>query len=145
MGVSGRNTGGGLHAKGAAGGPAADVRENCVLVVDDESDAREAIVELLELEGYQAVGAPNGSDALELLRAGLRPAMMLVDLRMPVMDGWAFCAAVRDDARWADIPIAIVTASASIEHLPRRRRDAGFFLKPLNVPRLLGVVRTLCG
>jgi CheY-like chemotaxis protein len=138
------NAAGGLHAKGASGGPSEDVRENCVLVVDDESDARDAIVELLEAEGYQAVGARNGSEALELLRAGIRPAVMLVDLRMPVMDGWAFCAAVREDERWADIPIAIVTASASLERLPARRRDAGVFVKPVNVSRLLGVVRTLC-
>jgi CheY-like chemotaxis protein len=138
-------SGGRAHAADGSGGTEPDAQENCVLVVDDESDARDAIVELLEAEGYHAVGSQNGSDALELLRAGLQPAVMLVDLRMPVMDGWAFCAAVRDDERWADIPIAIVTASASLERLPARRRDAGLFIKPVNVSRLLGVVRTFCG
>jgi two-component system response regulator MprA len=141
------NPPGALHAPGTSGGPGAGRREEerCVLVVDDESDARDAIVELIESEGYAAVGAPHGAAALDLLRGGLTPAIILVDLRMPVMDGWAFCEAVRTAERWADIPIAIVTASASIERLPERRRDAGLLVKPVNVARLLGIVRQHCG
>ncbi len=122
-----------------------DEQSGSVLVVDDEKDARDAIVELLEYEGYPAVGAADGAEALELLERGLRPALMMVDLRMPVMDGWDFCRAVAADPRFAEIPIAIVTASASVDRLPERRRSAGLFVKPVQVSRLLATVRALCG
>ena len=119
--------------------------ERCVLVVEDERDALDSIVELLEGEGYHAVGAHNGREALDTLAAGLRPRLILLDLKMPVMDGWDFCDALLLDADLADIPVAIVTASASMSRLPLRRRDAGFFVKPINFDRLLRTVKQVCG
>jgi CheY-like chemotaxis protein len=119
--------------------------ERCVLVVEDESDALDSIVELLEGEGYRAVGAHNGQEALDALRSGLHPRLILLDLKMPVMDGWDFCAVLAGDRDFAEIPIAIVTASASLPTLPVRRRDAGFFVKPINFERLLRTVRQICG
>jgi two-component system response regulator MprA len=117
----------------------------CVLVVEDEADAREAIVELLELEGYTAWGVENGARALELLRDGPHVSLILLDLRMPVMDGWAFCEALAADERYAHTPVAIVTANATLERLPTRARDAGFFVKPIQVERLLSLAATMCG
>jgi CheY-like chemotaxis protein len=116
-----------------------------ILVVEDESDALDSIVELLETEGYRAVGAHNGQEALDALRAGLRPALILLDLKMPVMDGWDFCNVLSADRDLSEIPIAIVTASASLPSLPARRKDAGFFVKPINFDRLLRTVRQICG
>lgn len=127
-----------------APGPADRSRRGPILVLEDEPDARDAIIELLQVEGYWAVGAANGAEALTLLQGGLTPAIMLVDLTMPVMDGWDFCASVGADPRWANIPIAIVTASANLEDLPERRQDAGLFVKPINVAKLLDVVRESC-
>jgi CheY-like chemotaxis protein len=121
-----------------------DARDVDVLVVDDEPDAVESIIELLEAEGYRATGARNGQVALSMLQRGVRPALILLDLKMPVMDGWDFCAALEHES-FADIPIAIVTASASLHSLPTRHTDAGFFLKPIHFDRLLRVVRNLCG
>ena len=126
-------------------GEGASPAERSVLVVEDESDALESIVELLESEGYHAVGAHNGQEALDALRAGLHPRLILLDLKMPVMDGWDFCAVLAGDRDLAEIPIAIVTASASLPTLPARRRDAGFFVKPINFDRLLRTVRQICG
>ena len=111
-----------------------------ILVVEDESDAREAFVELLEHEGYRAVGVENGAAALDLLRSGRRVSLILLDLIMPVMDGWEFCSAVYGDERFAAIPIAIVTANASHDQLPARRRDAGLFVKPIQVDRMLRAI-----
>ena len=116
----------------------------CVMVVEDEPDALESILELLRYEGYAAIGARHGEEALELLRAGKRPALILLDLKMPVMDGFEFCDAVAQDDRLAEIPIAVVTASASLDRVPSRRHNAGFFVKPVNFDRLLRVVRTYC-
>lgn len=115
-----------------------------VLVVEDDPDSLAAVVELLEAEGFPAIGAKNGEEALTLLRGGWDPSLILVDLKMPVMDGWQFCHELEGDLDLRDIPVAIVTASASISKLPLRRVDAGFFQKPLDFPRLLQVIHRYC-
>ena len=119
--------------------------EHCVMVVEDEADAREAMVELIEQEGVPAVGARHGREALDLLHAGRRPSLILLDLKMPVMDGWEFCDALGSDERFASIPVAILTASAIYESLPHRRNGAGLFTKPVDFQRLLALVRRFCG
>ena len=115
-----------------------------VLVVEDERDALGAIVELLEAEGLPAIGARHGEEALELMRGGWTPALVLVDLKMPVMDGWGFCEQLEADEELRDTPVAIFTASASIGALPYRRVDAGFFQKPLDFNRLIKVASRFC-
>ena len=115
-----------------------------ILVIEDEGDAREAIIDLLEQEGFHAVGAENGARALDLLRSGHQFSLILLDLTMPVMDGWEFCEALENDEDLADIPVAIVTADANHDRLPRRRRDAGLFVKPIHFSRLLKVAHRLC-
>lgn len=119
--------------------------EGCVMIVEDEADAREAMVELIEQEGFAAVGAVHGQEALDLLHSGTRPALILLDLKMPVMDGWGFCEALDADERIASIPVAILTASAIYDHLPHRRNGAGLFTKPVDFQRLLALVRRFCG
>lgn len=115
-----------------------------ILVVEDEGDAREAIIDLLEQEGFLAIGAENGARALDLLHSGRAFSLILLDLTMPVMNGWEFCEALEKEEKLADIPVAIITADANHHRLPRRRRDAGLFVKPIHFPRLLKVVHRLC-
>ena len=115
-----------------------------LLVVEDEPDALGAIVELLEAEGFPAIGARNGEEALALIRGGWMPALVLVDLKMPVLDGWGFCEQLEADPDFRDTPVAIFTASASIGALPHRRVDAGFFQKPLDFSRLIKVASRYC-
>lgn len=115
-----------------------------ILVVEDEGDAREAIIDLLEQEGFPAIGAENGARALDLLHSGRAFSLILLDLTMPVMNGWEFCEALEKEGELADIPVAIITADANHDRLPRRRRDAGLFVKPIHFPRLLKVVHRLC-
>jgi CheY-like chemotaxis protein len=116
-----------------------------VLIVEDEPDTLEAVSELLEGEGVPTLKARNGQEALAVLREGPPPALILLDVKMPVMDGVEFLKHAIQDPKISTIPIAIVTASASVEELPPRPRDAGFFIKPLNFERLLRVVRQYCG
>src|SRR4051812_17571750 len=86
----------------------------CVLVVEDEADLRALIVGLLEGDGYAAVGASNGEEALDVLRTTpRRPCLILLDLMMPRMDGWAFRAAQRRDPALASIPVVVVTGYGS--------------------------------
>jgi len=80
-----------------------------VLIVDDEPLNRELLARMLEREGYQTVEAVNGSDALEKI-AIAAPSLILLDLMMPVMDGFAFLSALRRSPAFADVPVVIVTA-----------------------------------
>ena len=81
-----------------------------VLVVDDDKDIRDLLSDALAAEGYVAVSARHGAEALERLR-DLRPDLILLDLMMPVMDGLAFIAAKKDDPALVDIPVIAMTAA----------------------------------
>jgi two-component system, OmpR family, response regulator CpxR len=82
-----------------------------VLVVDDDSGVRELLTRSLSFEGFDVMEATNGQDALTQLRTGRRPGVIVLDLRMPVMDGWAFRIAQRADPRIARIPVVILSGA----------------------------------
>ena len=121
-----------------------------VLVVDDDDDIRDAVREVLKEEGYRTVGASNGAEALQLLRSSReRPQLILLDLMMPVKDGWDFLLDIDDDPDLHGIPVALMSAHPSV----RRAFDVGrskygftrlLLPKPLNVLRLLSIVRSVC-
>jgi len=115
-----------------------------VLVVEDDRDLRDAMVETLRLENYDALGAANGDEALRILRKGRLPQVIFLDLRMPVMDGWEFCRVLQESPTLAEIPIAIVSALREPRRLPERKRDAGLFQKPVDLDILLGTARSYC-
>ena len=115
-----------------------------VLVVEDDRDLRDAMVETLRLENYDALGAANGDEALGILRKGRPPQVIFLDLRMPVMDGWEFCRVLQENPTLAEIPIAIVSALREPRRLPERKRDAGLFQKPVDLDILLGTARSYC-
>jgi len=117
-----------------------------VLVVEDEDDTRDALIDLLRWEGFAAQGAVNGVDALRLLHRGRRPLIMLLDLKMPLMDGWELCQVLNasPDPTFSEIPIAIVTGRSRPIRLPERRIDAGLFPKPVDFDSLLETVRSYC-
>jgi CheY-like chemotaxis protein len=83
-----------------------------VLVVDDEEAIRLTLVGVLELEGYVVRTAANGAEALAAVEAEL-PCAVLLDMRMPVLDGWGFAAALRD--RGLHVPIAVMTAAQNAQ------------------------------
>ncbi len=84
-----------------------------ILVVDDDSDVRDAVTDALELEGYSVVSAMHGAEALERLRER-RPVLIIVDLMMPVMDGHTFITAKNRDPTIAQIPILVATAEPRV-------------------------------
>ena len=99
------------------------------------------MAQLLTLEGYNAATAANGSEALEYLRhSGDRPQVILLDLMMPVMDGWAVTARMRDESRLATIPVCVVTATP--EWAPTS--SARVMAKPVDVGALLRLVDDYC-
>jgi CheY-like chemotaxis protein len=115
-----------------------------ILIVDDDKEVRIALAELLEGEGYTVAGAHNGHEALKLMRGGLRPAIILLDLMMPVMDGWDFRSEQRRDPAFSHVPVVIVSASGfSPESIHTQFRPAAYVPKPLEHQRLLDVIGRL--
>jgi CheY-like chemotaxis protein len=113
-----------------------------VLFVDDDPGLRRVMTKFLSLEGFAPVVAGNGQEALAYLRGGGAPKVILLDLRMPVMDGWAFRKAQRADPGLAEIPV-IVLSGAEVERLPEIEAAAAF-KKPVSFPDVITAVRQLC-
>jgi CheY-like chemotaxis protein len=113
-----------------------------VLIVEDDADLREMMAQLLALEGYRTETASNGRVALDYLRRGDFPDLILLDLMMPVMDGWEFRRRQREDPQLALVPVVVLSALD-----PSRAADlegAAFLKKPLDFDRLLELVRQYC-
>src|SRR5881398_1158733 len=82
-----------------------------VLIVEDDADLREMMAQLLSLEGFQAAAVANGSEALQYLHNGhIKPDVILLDLMMPVMDGWEFRRKQQADPAFADVPVIVLSA-----------------------------------
>jgi len=81
-----------------------------VLIVEDNHETREVLERVLAVKGYSATTAADGLDALAYLRSGSTASVIILDLRMPNMDGYAFQRALKADPRWADIPVIIFSA-----------------------------------
>ncbi len=115
-----------------------------ILVVEDEADIRLSLQEALEWEGYRVFAASNGREALARLPNMPSPCLILLDLMMPVMNGWEFAAAVREDDILATIPIVVVTAFA---HEVQRRTigEREVVCKPIDLDLLLRLVTRYCG
>lgn len=110
-----------------------------VLIVEDDSCIRETVKEVLEMEGYRVHTAENGREALELLRNDIAyPVLILLDLMMPVMNGWQFLEARRNSRTFSKLPVVVVSAVAE------EARDSGateILRKPPDLESLLSAVR----
>jgi len=115
-------------------------RARVVLVVDDDADIRDMIAQALELEGWRVVGAANGDEALRAARQGPRPDIILLDLWMPVMNGWEFMEAQHHDAALAAIPVVLISGDERLQEKAALARVAGFLKKPMDLIELLDAV-----
>ena len=109
-----------------------------VLVVDDERDIRSTVAEMLELEGYAVDEAANGADALVMVERHA-PDVILLDMRMPVLDGWGFAAELRRRGR--QIPIVVMTAARDAARWADEIAASGALSKPFAFEELLRAVR----
>ncbi|HEX7838051.1 MAG TPA: response regulator [Kofleriaceae bacterium] len=115
-----------------------------VLVVDDDLDIRDSLVEMLEDQGYLARGAANGVEALEVMRTSAElPCVILLDLMMPMMDGWEFREAQLANPAWTEIPVIVISAYADVD-AQARALAAEHLRKPLAAQLLLEAVRRHC-
>jgi CheY-like chemotaxis protein len=114
-----------------------------VLIVEDDADLREMMAQLLTLEGFHAATVANGREALEYLEDHqAKPDLILLDLMMPVMDGWEFRRKQRANPAVADVPV-IVLSALDQSRAADVAADA-FLKKPLDFDRLLQLVRDYC-
>jgi len=115
--------------------------DGSVLVVEDDADIRDSVVEILIEEGYVARGFANGAEALTYLRAGGVPSIILLDVTMPVMDGFEFRREVEKDPALDAIPIVLLTAGTDAKGTARDLRVADGLGKPLRASDLLHAVQ----
>ena len=111
-----------------------------VLVAEDDDDIREDVVCLLEGQGVEAVGARNGREALERLLLDAPFSVVLLDLMMPVMDGWAFREAQLSRPEIASVPVVIMSGAADARREARALQVADCLVKPVGFDVLMGVL-----
>ncbi len=114
-----------------------------VLVVEDDRAVREAMLGVLEACGYPAIGAENGAEALSSLRGGPRPGLIVLDLMMPVMDGWQFRSAQLREEELARIP-TLVCSALDVEAKALSTGAVAYLRKPIDFDRLLEIVEAHC-
>ena len=114
-----------------------------VLVVEDDREQRETLCAMLDFEGFGHSEAANGREALDYLAKSGEPCVVLLDLEMPVMNGWDFRTAQLADERLSRIPVVVVTAND--DGLSDRFPGvAGFLRKPLRFEKLAAVLDRVC-
>ena len=112
-----------------------------VLVVDDQEVIRDTLQTALDDEGFTVETAANGQEALEIL-GRWKPCVVLLDLMMPVMDGWAFCAEQR---RTGDTtPIVLLSAAGGLNEEAKTLCAAGFIAKPFDIDHVISAIEGVC-
>jgi CheY-like chemotaxis protein len=110
-----------------------------ILIVDDDPDIRDALGECLRYEGYSVHSAADGRDALDRLEFGLRPDLILLDLMMPVLNGFDVLAALRNRPDWSTIPVVVVSANRGYQ-AEDLAGAVSILRKPVSMDNLLAVV-----
>ena len=114
-----------------------------MLVVDDDPDILQTLGLCLSTEGYRVLMAANGKEALQILERE-RPSVILLDLMMPIMDGWQFVAELEHRGQ-RDVPLLILSADRAVQGHAAQLRASGHLAKPFDLEELLGKVQQLTG
>ncbi len=112
--------------------------ERPILVVDDDPTILATVSEVLDMEGYDVVTATNGAEALVAVDQSV-PSLVLLDMRMPVLDGWGFMRAVR--ARGLTLTVVVMTAAADARRWGREIGAEGVLAKPFDIDELVRAVQ----
>jgi CheY-like chemotaxis protein len=116
-----------------------------ILLVEDDYAIRETLADVLEGEGFQVSCASNGAEAMDRLAAERVPALIVLDLMMPVMDGWAFRTAQQRDPLLAQIPVVVLSAGHDREDRAVSALEVDAFLpKPFDLERFVETIHRLC-
>ena len=116
-----------------------------VMVVEDDEDIRADLVAILRVKGFEVAEATNGKDAIAQLQGGARPCLIVLDLMMPVMNGWELRAAMRADTALAAIPVVVVSGKGRISTDEEQTlAPAAVLVKPFELAELLALVGRYC-
>ena len=117
-----------------------------VLLVDDDFGILDGVADFLEGEGFAVVSASNGIDALNHLRSGLRVNVIVLDVMMPMMDGWDFRAEQLGDPSLRDIPVVVISACGfTRDTLQHQFKAYDVLAKPLDLESFSRVLKGVCG
>jgi CheY-like chemotaxis protein len=114
-----------------------------ILLVEDDYDVREALVETLRDRGYEVQTAADGEQALKVLRGGLRPGLILLDLMMPRMSGSEFRMAQVRDTELSVFPVVLLSADGRMEEKAQALKVDGAVRKPIDLDELFGVIERI--
>jgi CheY-like chemotaxis protein len=116
-----------------------------ILLVEDDLDIRIDLADLLRNEGYEVATAANGQEALEWLQGNHRADLILLDLMMPVMNGWDFRGRQLEEPDLVSIPVVLLSGAGDVARHAMALKTAGYLIKPLRLDSLLRLVARLCG
>jgi DNA-binding response OmpR family regulator len=117
-----------------------DADPSTILIVEDDAEIRETMAVVLEAEGFGVKTASDGKEALDVLRQGAKPGLILLDLMMPGMNGWQFRDEQKRTPEYAKIPVIFVSALDPESPRTSGLDGAGFLRKPFDLASLLAVV-----
>ena len=116
-----------------------------ILVIEDDSAILDSLKQLLEMEGFEVATAMNGQDGIDLLKASDRlPQLILLDLMMPIKDGFEFRNEQMENPKFASIPILVMTAEGHQSERKDRLKAKAILRKPLDIDQLIDVERRNC-
>lgn len=115
-----------------------------VLLVEDDPDLREDLAYLIQYEGFTVTTASNGRDALARLAEMGAPCVIILDLMMPVMDGWELRAELLKMPDFADVPVVLLSGVADVESQAKSLQAVDYLTKPIDLKRLYSAVSLYC-
>jgi CheY-like chemotaxis protein len=124
---------------------AVDQPRKSVLIVEDNVALADLLAQMLSKAGYRAVTASNGEEALNYLRGADRPGLIILDLMMPVMNGWEFRKRQLEDPELCAIPVAVTTAISADYERYGNLSAVAYLTKPYSMDMLLETIREHCG
>ncbi len=116
-----------------------------ILIIEDDADVASALADVLESEGYAVAVSRDGREALERIGAGPPPDLILLDLMMPVMNGWEFREAQRRIPTAADVPVVAISADGDVRAKAASLDAAVFVRKPVSIEDLLAAITRAFG
>jgi CheY-like chemotaxis protein len=114
---------------------------NSILIIEDDQEIREALEEILRFEGYEVGSVKNGKEGLDYLHKASAPSVILLDMMMPVMNGYQFLAAYQEEPSFSGIPVIVLSADNALEDKLKQFQVRFFLKKPIELERLLELVK----
>jgi CheY-like chemotaxis protein len=122
-----------------------DAQPRLILIIEDDNDLASTLADAVEMHGYRVGVAANGREGIELLRTGERPDAILLDMMMPVMNGWEFREAQLAMDEVASIPVIAVTADGRANEKANEISAAGVLTKPVRIANLMHEITRVAG